>query len=67
MARRLVLERDGDSTERYRGRPFGGRLRLLGPWALLRFGSKLRGACFVVCECVYLISLFFEEGVFPHY
>jgi hypothetical protein len=29
-----VLERDGDSPEGYRGRPFGGPLRLLGSWAL---------------------------------
>jgi hypothetical protein len=29
-ARRPVLERDGDSPEEYRSRPFGGPLRLLG-------------------------------------
>jgi hypothetical protein len=65
VARRLVLERDGDSPEGYRGLPFGGPLRLLGPWALRCFGPRPRETCFTglfVC-----LLLFFERGVFPGY
>jgi hypothetical protein len=37
--RRPVLERDRDSPEGYRGRSFGGSLRLSGPWALLLWAA----------------------------
>jgi hypothetical protein len=65
VARCLVLERGGDSPEGYRGRPFGGPLRLLRPWALLCFGLQPPGAYFVVCGFVCLLFIIFRKGVFP--
>jgi hypothetical protein len=59
MARRLVLERGGDSPEGYCGRPFGGPLQLLGSWALLCFGPRPCGACFVVCGFVRLLLIIY--------
>jgi hypothetical protein len=55
----MVLERGGDSPEGYCGRPLGGPLRLLGPWALLCSGSRPREACFIVCGFVHLIFIIF--------
>jgi hypothetical protein len=59
-----VLERDGDSSEGYRGRPFGGPLRLLRLWALLCSGSRPRGARFVIRGFVSLRFVIFRKGVF---
>jgi hypothetical protein len=58
-ARRSVLERDRDSLEGYRDRPFGGPLRLLGLWALLCSGPRLRGARFVARGFVSLRFIIF--------
>jgi hypothetical protein len=65
VAQRLVLERGRDSPDGYRGQPFGGPLQLLGPWALLCFRPRPRGACFVVCGFVRLIFIIFRKGCFP--
>jgi hypothetical protein len=67
VARRLVLERGGDSPEGYPDRPFGGPPRLLGPWALIFFGPRPRGAFFVVCRFVCLLLIIFRKGCFPGY
>jgi hypothetical protein len=64
VARRPVLERDGDSLEGYHGRPFGGPLRLFGPWALLCSGPRPRGACFVIRGFVCLHFIIFRKGCF---
>jgi hypothetical protein len=63
-ARRSILERDGDSLEGYRDRPFGGPLRLLGLWALLCSGPQSRGARFVIRGFVTLYFIIFRKGVF---
>jgi hypothetical protein len=65
VTRRLALVRGGDLPKGYRGRPFGGPLRLFGPWALPCFGPRSRRVWFVGLF-VYLL-LFFERGVFPRY
>jgi hypothetical protein len=64
-AQRWALKRDGDSPEGYCDRPFGGPLRLLGPWALLCFGPRPREAFFVVCGLFVLPLTIFREGCFP--
>jgi hypothetical protein len=58
-----ALWRDAwSSSEGYPDRPFGGPPRLLGPWALLFFGPRPRGAFFVVCGFVHLLLIIFRQG-----
>jgi hypothetical protein len=67
VARRVALERGGVSPE--------GVPRPAVWWAATTFWvvgpsplrPRPRGACFAVCGCVCLSSLFFERGVFLHY
>jgi hypothetical protein len=65
VARHLAHERGGDLPEGYHDRPFGGPLWLFGSWALLCFGSRPRGVCFVVCGFVCLPFIIFRNGCFP--
>jgi hypothetical protein len=64
VARHPIFERDRDSPEGYRDRPFGGPLRLLGLWALLCSEPRPRRACFVIRGFVSLRFIFFRKGVF---
>jgi hypothetical protein len=64
---RPILERDGDSPEGYRGRSFGGSLRLSGPWALLLWAVTTRSVFWGLWVVSLRFIIFFEKGIFPGY